>query len=118
MAGCHQSEEVVEEVVSTSENGNNGAMARDMIVGKVVNKKAYNKAGKEMPGSGDYFLEYDGNSTFIKLSESKVTAEDLNKILGQQKTFEVVKADGLWDTDDPNVQSRIGEYFMIYKILD
>ncbi|OIQ28478.1 MAG: hypothetical protein BM555_05795 [Crocinitomix sp. MedPE-SWsnd] len=78
--------------------------------------QSINKAGNVMPGEGDYYLIYNEESYFVKLSEGKVSREQLKAVLGTKTTFEVIFDNGLWDTDDPNVQSRIGNYVGIINI--
>jgi len=79
-------------------------------------EQSINKAGNVMPGEGDFYLEYNGDSFFVKLSAGKVTRDQLKTVLNTKTSFEVIFDNGLWDTDDPNVQSRIGDYVRIMNI--
>jgi hypothetical protein len=91
---------------------------KKIIKGTLIQKKSYNKAGRELPGLGDYYLKIKKKEYFIKVSESTIDSEELKSLLGQKTKYEVIFSDGLWDTDDPNVQSRIGEYIVILHVLD
>ncbi|MBD3637508.1 MAG: hypothetical protein HUJ25_09160 [Crocinitomicaceae bacterium] len=99
-----------------SENTTNTQKESEVVEAKLIQKKSHNKAGKELPGAGDYYLILEGEEVFVKIMESKVTAEELDFFLNKTANFEIVRGEGLWDTDDPNVQSRIGPYVAILSI--
>jgi hypothetical protein len=86
------------------------------VEAKVTYQPFVNKAGKTIEGAGDYFLVYEGEEWFIKFSEGNVLREDVAKYLDQTAHFTLVEREGLWDTDDPKVQSRIGKYVVVYLI--
>ena len=88
----------------------------EIVKGKIIQKKSFNKAGRELPGDGDFFLKYKGEELFVKITEGKVTTEELHQNLNTKRKFEVRFSQGLWDTDDPNVQSRIGKYVVIMEV--
>ena len=83
------------------------------VQAKLIQKKSFNKAGKELPGAGDYYLVIGSDELFVKLSDSGVTQDELTPMLDQKITYTIIRKDGLWDTDDPNVQSRVGPYVSI-----
>ncbi|MBI3133179.1 MAG: hypothetical protein HYZ14_00745 [Bacteroidetes bacterium] len=87
------------------------------VEAKVIYEPFVNKAGKLIEGVGDYFLVYDNQNWFIKFSAGSVLREDIAKLKDQTATFSLAEMEGLWDTDDPNVQSRIGKYVIIYEIV-
>lgn len=89
-----------------------------VVKAKLILKKAYNKIGKEMPYEGDFYLVYDGQERFVKMMESDVTKADLDPLLNKTCKFEIIEEDGLWDTDNPEVQSRVGPYVRILKIIN
>lgn len=99
-----------------------GAFSQDQvgetIKCTIVQKKAYNKVGKEMPGEGDLYIKYQGKEVFIKLMSSKVTLDELTPHIGEKITLVVQFEEGLWDTDDPNIQSRIGEYAIVLELKE
>lgn len=76
-----------------------------------------NKAGKEIEGVGDLFLIYDGQEWFIKFSAGSVMRETVEKLIDQTARFSLAEQEGLWDTDNPEVQSRIGKYVAVFEIL-
>lgn len=76
-----------------------------------------NKAGKEIDGAGDFFLVYEGQEWFIKFSAGNVMREDVEKLVDQTARFSLAEQEGLWDTDNPEVQSRVGKYVVLFEIL-
>ena len=90
----------------------------EIVTAKLIRKKSFNKAGRELPGAGDFFLVINGKETFVKMMDSKVTTDDLEPLLDKKSKFRIVRGEGLWDTDDPNVQSRIGPYIAIIEVIE
>jgi hypothetical protein len=86
------------------------------VKGTITQVKSLNKAGNVLAGDGDFFIDFNAKSYFVKLSAGSVTGEELKAIMNVKTTFELVILEGLWDTDDPNVQSRVGEYVKIISI--
>lgn len=86
------------------------------VEAKVIYVPFVNKAGKLIEGAGDYFLVYDGLEWFIKFSAGNVLRTDIEKLLDKTAKFRLTEHDGLWDTNDPGVQSRIGKYVAVYSI--
>ena len=86
------------------------------VIAKVVRQPMVNKAGRVLEGS-EYYLVYDGDEKFIKFSESEIDPADLDPYLDKSIEFRLIQREGLWDTDDPNVQSRIGEYVAVLEIV-
>lgn len=86
------------------------------VQAKVIYEPFINKAGKLIEGAGDYFLVYENQNWFIKFSAGSVLRSDVEKFEGKTATCTVMELDGLWDTDDPNVQSRVGKYVALYSI--
>jgi len=87
------------------------------VQAKVTYKPFVNKAGKTIPDAGDYFLLYDNYEWFIKFSAGNVLRTDIEKLLDQTTTFKVFELEGLWDTNDPTIQSRVGKYVSIHEII-
>lgn len=96
------------------------------ISAPIVKKPFINKGGKDM-GFEEYYVQRSIQDYFIKFCESSVTKEELDRALEESK--ELVKAltihaeirEGNWDIcpDDPeHMQSRIGEYMVIHKIVE
>lgn len=87
------------------------------VEAKVIYRPFVNKAGKTIEGSGDYFLEYGGEEWFIKFSAGSVLRDDVAPLLNQTALFRLTESDGLWDTDDPRQQSRVGKYVILHEIV-
>lgn len=89
----------------------------DIITGKVLEVPFINKGGRLIEGAESLFLQVEKQRYFIKIQAGKIARQDLKKLLGQTITIEGEIAEGLWDSDDPTVQSRIGEYVIIFKVV-
>ncbi|MEX1190513.1 MAG: hypothetical protein WEA99_00975 [Brumimicrobium sp.] len=92
------------------------------ITSPVVEKYFYNKIGEKTDHTA-FYLQRSTQDYFIKLCKSKVTREELenalNNVDGEIKslTMRVAFRNGEWDRCDENhVQSRTGEYVVIYSI--
>lgn len=96
---------------------------RDEIRGKkvsaeVVQEQFINKAGKPIEGAYELYLKFEEKKLFIKFMESDISRSDLEPYIGKSGTFIISEKTGLWDTEDPNVQSRFGDYVVIHEILN
>jgi len=89
-----------------------------LFEGRIITSAFKNKIGKELAGISDNMFRTKNESYFIKLSESKISIVDVERLMGEEISIEGEIRDGLWDTDDPNVQSRIGNYIVIFTILE
>ncbi len=85
--------------------------------GKVLKVNFINKAGRRIDGVFDYFFEIENKKYFIKFSEGNVKRAQLENFYNWNIRVEAVITTGLWDTNDHNVQSRFGEFIILYKIL-
>lgn len=83
---------------------------------KIVVEPFVNKAGRTYPDLAEYYLEFNGERYFIKFSESKITSATLKPLVGQSIYFDGELREGMWDSDDPNVQSRIGHYLAVKRV--
>ena len=96
-----------------------------VISAPIVVKKFVNKAGRTTDHV-EYYIQQSIQDYFIKFCESAVTEnalkEQLNRIQGDPKTLRLIveKKNGSWDIcdDDFEVQSRIGDYMIITKIIE
>ena len=86
------------------------------VEAKVIKEPFVNKAGNELDFS-EYYIEVKQHTYFIKWSESKVQQSDIEPFVNKKVKLKIEVKDGLWDTDDPNMQSRIGKYAVIIAIL-
>ncbi len=84
--------------------------------GKIVKKYFVNKRGDIDKSIYDLFFDTKTAEYFIKLDECSVNKKELEKYLDKNVKIKAIKKEGLWDTDDPNVQSRIGTYLAIEHI--
>lgn len=81
-----------------------------------IKEQFVNKGGKTIDGVFDYFLQVQGIKYFIKLKNSDVKKDEIDKVLGRKVKVTFSINDGLWDADDNTHQSRIGKYLRIIKI--
>lgn len=95
-------------------------------IGIFVKSPQVNKAGKKLK-TCDYFFEIDGKEYFVKSGKNTISKDKIESILKggnsvRQKSDSIkIKGeikDGLWDTDDPRQQSRVGKYIFIYSIVE
>ncbi len=95
-----------------------------IIKAPIVKKNFVNKAGKTTDHV-EYYIRQSIQDYYIKFCESNVSIKELNEKLenieGDIKALqlEVEFREGEWDICDGNheIQSRIGEYAVILKIL-
>lgn len=93
----------------------------DILEGQILKKLKINQGGKTLKNY-DYFFKPNNTTDliFIKLIDSKITSETLDKYVTEGKEYIVkinaIKQNGLWDTNDRMQQSRVGEYLLIQKI--
>ncbi len=83
--------------------------------GLIVAYPFINKIGEEMPEFQEYYFLSNIGEYFIKKSESHYKA-DLKEMINCYVKIDASINDGLWDTNDPNVQSRVGPYITINSI--
>ena len=87
--------------------------------GTIVKHNFVDKGGREHKDIFDYYLKTDKGEIFIKISEGNVSRDELAKHLNKEiKVKALLIHWGLWDTDDPNVQSRVGDYFIFKEIIN
>lgn len=97
-------------------NGKISAQNMKTYTATIVQKPFKNKIGKNSIGANDLYAKFDGGGmVFIKFLESKVERDEIRKYLGKKIKITGQLRDGLWDTNDPNVQSRVGQYLYIEK---
>ncbi|MCE5211355.1 MAG: hypothetical protein LLG40_07360 [Deltaproteobacteria bacterium] len=86
--------------------------------GKVVSETFINKVGKENPKIIDLYFETGGKRYFIKFLDGSVSRNEMVQYLGKNVRIQGNVKYGLWDTDNPNDQSRVGNYVVIQKIVE
>jgi len=85
--------------------------------GTIVEVPFINKGGRRIEGASSLFLETAEGKYFIKHYEGDVSMIEVEKYIDKPIKVKAYKTFGLWDTDDPNVQSRVGDYVAIFEIL-
>lgn len=85
--------------------------------GKVVSDVFVNKVGRENPKIIDLYFEIEGERYFIKFIDSTVKRKEISGYAGRELKVRASLSSGLWDTNDPNTQSRVGKYIVIYEIV-
>lgn len=117
LAACHtrKSAETSEEI-TPNESDASDPTGKKQVEAKVIYVPFENKAGRLIEGVGDYFLVYENMEWFVKFDCSEgVNPEDLKPLIDQMVKFSLTEREGQWDSDDPNVQSRIGKYVCIHS---
>lgn len=84
--------------------------------GKVVTEAFVNKVGQERPKIVDLYFETGGKRYFIKFLDSNVSRNEMTQYVNKGVKVQGKVNYGLWDTNNPNDQSRVGEYIVIEKI--
>ncbi|MDD5361084.1 MAG: DUF6265 family protein [Ignavibacteria bacterium] len=86
------------------------------LEGKFLKENFVTKADRKLNDVFDYFFEIQGIKYFIKFSDSSVKKDEIDRYLNQPVHAAIMFRNGLWDTDDRNVQSRIGNYISVAKV--
>lgn len=91
-----------------------------LLKGKIVIKNFINKANRKFDYKEYYFEKEEANNKviyFIKSFENKITKVDLDNIVNQSISVKAILKNELWDTNDPSVQSRVGDYIILVEII-
>ena len=120
---CSTSKEKTSQQNNVSDK--NPAEKSYLITAPIVKKNFVNKAGRTTDHI-EYYIQQSIQDYFVKFCESHVSIKELNEKLenieGDIKVLqlEVEMRDGHWDICDGNheIQSRIGEYMVILKVLE
>ena len=123
MFSCSTSKEKTSQQNNVSDK--NRAEKPYLITAPIVKKQFVNKASRTADHV-EYYIQQSIQDYFIKFCESNVSIKELNEKLenieGDIKALqlEVEMREGDWDICDGNheIQSRIGEYMVILKILE
>jgi hypothetical protein len=86
--------------------------------GRFIKENFVTKADRKLDDVFDYFFVIEGIKYFIKFSDSSVKKNEIDKYLNRPVHADIVFKEGLWDTDDRNVQSRIGNYISVVKVYE
>lgn len=95
---------------------------QEILLGKITRKQFINKGGRKPKGVYDYYFKWNGNNRFIKTVKGAggMTKDELEPYLNKKVEVVAVLREGSWDSDptlDFPVQSRGGEYVIIYEII-
>lgn len=93
-------------------------VAPGKLEGKIVKRPFKSKRGAFVQDTYDLFFETDNTEYFIKMSESKISQSDAMRYINKPIFVKGKVKEGNWDSDDPKVQSRTGEYLIVKKIID
>ncbi len=97
-----------------------------MIVTAPLVKKAFVNKGGETGNFQEWYVRLSTDDYFIKFCESKVSRAELEKEIGKQSdeminslSMKIEIREGEWDICDETemLQSRVGEYAVIYSIV-
>ena len=94
-----------------------------IVEGKIVEKPYLSMARQKvyLPNGElvkDFFLEIEDKKYFIKIKSSRVEESELKKYINCVLKFKIKTYEyGLWDTSDPMISSRVGEYITIQEII-
>lgn len=96
-------------------------MGDKMTVGCQVVSKAFIKKNGQPADREELYLRCSVQDYFIKFCESEVSKEALTPFIDEGISVEMEVREGEWDIcpdDPPQMQSRIGRYAVILKILE
>ena len=105
---------VDDEVIEKSENTEEVLE----LSGQIKKVQFRNKAGRLIEGVYDVYFVHQDEELFIKFFEGNVLRTDIDEYLGKNLTVKASIKEGLLDTNDENIQSRIGKYIVLYEIVE
>jgi len=115
LVSCGSQKDVLDAPIVEVSTPNDSLMK--IIEAKVTQEPFVNKVGHVSPDRNDLYLHYDNYAWFIKFSAGSVLRIDVEKLLDKTAKFSIMEHDGLWDTDNPEHQSRVGKYVSIHEII-
>lgn len=77
-----------------------------------------NKIGEVMPEYAEHYFLCSEGEYFIKLMDCKNVNAEVKDFKNKYVKMHISIGDGLWDTNDPNVQSRVGSYVIYDSIVE
>lgn len=104
-------------------NTNKNIQDASIIHGELVKLSATNKRGEVMGNLTEYYIRCSIQDYFIKLCESKITKEDLDKYYDESKLINSISVKGKIVTGNFDIcnheeaASRIGNYITIDEII-
>lgn len=99
-----------------------------IVEGKIIKTLQVNKAGRKLKIYDYFFVEKKSKKQyFIKSATNTISVDEIEKHIiysdtlnNETKKLKIKgkKQTGLLDTDNPEQQSRIGDYIHIYEIIE
>jgi len=87
-----------------------------IYTGQFTKITAKNKSGRSMQVD-DIFFKTATGSYFVKQFSSVELKTKIIDMLDKVLTVRIEFSEGLWDTNDPNVQSRVGKYILVHELM-
>ncbi|MDD2636442.1 MAG: hypothetical protein PHW82_13205 [Bacteroidales bacterium] len=86
--------------------------------GIITWKPFVNKIGELVLEYGDYYFVYSEGEYFIKLINCNTANSNIKDFKNKFVNIKISTHDGLWDTNDPNIESRVGPYIIYDSIAE
>ena len=123
---CNSSKETIENNTPINKTADVKTTGNRVIISAPIIPKPFVKKNGEETDIMEYYVSRSIQDYFIKFCESEVTPQDLEKVMYQEDEslntlkLEVEFKNGEWDSCDElnRVQSRTGEYVVIYRIIE
>ena len=123
---CNSSKETTETNTPINKTADVKTTGNRVIISAPVVPKPFVKKNGNATDIMEYYVSRSIQDYFIKFCESEVTFQDLEKVMYHEDEslntlkLEVEFKNGEWDSCDElnRVQSRTGEYVVIYRILN
>lgn len=108
----------IESITATEESGDSAGQ-RVEWEGRFVKHYQVSKRGKKLETFDLYFVEKKTKREyFVRLLDSPLSRVTIEKHLDSATDLKIVAllSNGLWDTNNPEHQSRVGEYIFVQSI--
>lgn len=123
---CNSSKETTETNTPINKTADVKTTGNRVIISAPIVPKTFVKKNGEETDIMEYYVSRSIQDYFIKFCESEVTLQDLEKVMYHEDEslntlkLEVEFKNGEWDSCDElnRVQSRTGEYVVIYRIIE
>lgn len=86
--------------------------------GLITSSPFINKVGEAMPEFDETYFLCSKGEYFIKFMDCENTNANAKDFVNKYVKMKVSIEDGLWDTNNPNIQSRVGEYIIYDSIIE
>ncbi len=88
------------------------------MLGTITKEPMVRKKDTIIEGAYDYYFEVTEDELYyIYIEKSNVNEELLELFVDEEVTIRGYVAEGQWDSDDPEVASRVGSYIVIKNIF-